>query len=135
MLYLIPKLRIRNPNNGKILKKTLLGPQILENTLDKNKYTSFVRSPGLLFAELSINHHETIQLTNKTINMKKFLVVLSIGAFAACNNSASTEAKSADSTKMSADSSKMSMDSSKMSMDSSAKKMDSSAKKMDSVKK
>ena len=60
------------------------------------------------------------------INMKKFLVVVAIAAFASCNNSASTEAKSPDSTKV---------DSSKMSMDSSAKKMDSAAKKMDSTKK
>jgi len=67
------------------------------------------------------------------ITMKKFLVVLSIGAFAACNNSASTEAKTGDSTKV--DSSKMAMDSSRMAMDSSAKKMDSAAKKMDTTKK
>jgi hypothetical protein len=67
------------------------------------------------------------------INMKKFLVVVAIAAFASCNNSASTEAKSPDSTKV--DSSKMAMDSSKMAMDSSAKKMDSAAKKMDSTKK
>jgi len=62
--------------------------------------------------------------------MKKFLLVLSIGvftlAFAACNNSASTEAKAdstktADSTKMSADSSKMATDSSKMAMDTTKK--------------
>lgn len=44
------------------------------------------------------------------ITMKKFLLVLSIGAFAACNNSASTEAKS-DSTKV--DSTKVIVDSTK----------------------
>jgi hypothetical protein len=90
------------------------------------------RSSGLLFRKAGINPHETIQLTNKMINMKKFLVVLSVVGFAACNNSASTEAK-ADSTKV--DSTKMAVDSSKMSMDSSAKKMDSAAKKMDSAAK
>jgi len=90
------------------------------------------RSSGLLFHKAGINPHETIQLTNKMINMKKFLVVLSVVAFAACNNSASTEAK-ADSTKV--DSTKMAVDSSKMSMDSSAKKMDTAAKKMDSAAK
>jgi hypothetical protein len=68
--------------------------------------------------------------------MKKFLLVLSIGvftlAFAACNNSASTEAK-ADSSKMASDSSKMSADSSKMAMDSS--KMAADTTKKDSTKK
>lgn len=88
---------------------------------------------GLLFSKPGINQHETIQLTNKMNNMKKFLVVLSIGAFAACNNSASTEAAKTDSAKV--DSSKMAMDSSKMAMDSSAKKMDSAAKKADTTKK
>jgi hypothetical protein len=77
---------------------------------------------------------ETIQLTQKMITMKKFLLVLSIGAFAACNNSASTEAK-ADSSKMSADSSKMSADSSKMAADSSKMAADSSKKATDTTKK
>jgi hypothetical protein len=68
------------------------------------------------------------------INMKKFLVVLSIAAFAACNNSASTEAK-ADSTKVDS-TAKMATDStSKMSSDSTAKKADSAAKKTDTTKK
>jgi hypothetical protein len=68
--------------------------------------------------------------------MKKFFFVAAIvTAFAACNNSASTEAKG-DSTKMSSDSSKMATDSSKMSTDSSkmaapadSTKKDSAAKK------
>jgi len=60
--------------------------------------------------------------------MKKFFFVAAIvTAFAACNNSASTEAK-ADSSKMSADSSKMSADSSKMAADSSKMAMDSTKK-------
>ena len=91
------------------------------------------QTSGLLFHKPGINQHETIQLTNKMINMKKFLVVVAIAAFASCNNSASTEAAKTDSAKV--DSSKMAMDSSKMAMDSSAKKMDSAAKKMDSTKK
>jgi hypothetical protein len=78
---------------------------------------------------------ETIQLTKKKSQMKKFLLVLSIGAFtlafAACNNSASTEAK--DSTKMASDSSKMATDSSKMATDSSKMAMDTTKK--DSTKK
>ena len=70
----------------------------------------------------------------KTIQMKKFLFVLAIGAFAACNNAGSDKAASDsaalknDSSKMSADSSKMSADSSKMAMDSTAKK-DTTTKK------
>jgi hypothetical protein len=66
--------------------------------------------------------------------MKKFLFVLAIGAFAACNNAGADKAaadssatKMADSSKMSADSSKMSADSSKMAMDSTKK--DSTTKK------
>jgi hypothetical protein len=58
--------------------------------------------------------------------MKKFLIVLAIGAFAACNNAGSEAAKDStatktDSSKMAADSSKMSADSSKMAMDSTKK--------------
>jgi hypothetical protein len=66
--------------------------------------------------------------------MKKFLIVLAIGAFAACNNASdkagadSTATKMADSSKMSADSSKMSADSAKMAMDTTAKK-DTTTKK------
>ena len=57
--------------------------------------------------------------------MKKFLVVLAIGAFAACNNSGGSEApkdstvvkdsvtKMTDSTKMTTDSTKMSADTTK----------------------
>ena len=59
--------------------------------------------------------------------MKKFLLVLAIGAFAACNNSSSTEAK-ADSTKVAADSTKMAADSTKMKADSTLKVADSTKK-------
>ena len=65
--------------------------------------------------------------------MKKFFIVLAIGAFAACNNSASTEAKTSDSTKV--DSSKMAVDSSKMSADSSKMAADSSKMSADTSKK
>jgi len=63
----------------------------------------------------------------KTIQMKKFLFVLAIGAFAACNNAGSDKAAS-DSAALKNDSSKMSADSSKMAMDSTAKK-DTTTKK------
>ena len=78
---------------------------------------------------------EPFNKRKKQSQMKKFLFVAAIAAFAACNNSASSEAKSdssavksdssalkADSSKMSADSSKMSADSSKMAADTTKKK-------------
>ena len=65
--------------------------------------------------------------------MKKFLIVLAIGAFAACNNAGDKAAS--DSTAVKADSSKMSADSSKMSADSSKMAMDSTAKKDTTTKK
>ena len=81
---------------------------------------------GYFFSDRGINH-ETIQLTQKQSQMKKFFfVAATVFAFAACNNSASTEAK-ADSTKtdssamMKTDSSKMGADSSKMAADTTKK--------------
>jgi len=79
-------------------------------------------------------NHGTIQLMQKQSQMKKFLFVAAIAAFAACNNSGS-EAKTdstgtkVDSSKMMADSSKMSADSSKMSADSSKMSADTSKMK------
>jgi len=72
---------------------------------------------GVLTGNLSINI--------KNHNMKKFFFVLAIGAFAACNNSSSTEAKT-DSTKTDS-TSKMSDTASKMA--DTAKKMGDTAKK------
>ena len=65
--------------------------------------------------------------------MKKFFFVAAIAAFAACNNSASTEAK-ADSAKVAVDSTKMASDSSKMATDS-TKMMADTTKKDTTVKK
>ena len=60
--------------------------------------------------------------------MKKFLVVLAIsGAFVACNNSSSTEAKT-DSAAVKTDSSALKADSSKMAVDSTKLKADSTMK-------
>jgi hypothetical protein len=59
--------------------------------------------------------------------MKKFLVVLAIGAFAACNNSGSSEATKDSTvvkdsvTKMATDSTKMTTDSTKMATDTTKK--------------
>ena len=74
---------------------------------------------------------------NKETHMKKLFVVLAIGAFAACNNSASTETKSADSTVKAVDSSvTATADSAKAKIDSTAKAVVDSAKaKVDSLKK
>jgi hypothetical protein len=87
---------------------------------------------GLLYLNTGINLKPFVNKQNLN-TMKKLLVVLAIGAFAACNGSGSTT--SADSTKVSADSSKMSTDSSKMSTDTSKMKADTSKMKMDSTKK
>jgi hypothetical protein len=59
--------------------------------------------------------------------MKKFFFVVAIGAFAACNNSSSTETK--DSTKV--DSPVVKVDSPVVKVDSPAVKMDSPAVKKD----
>jgi hypothetical protein len=79
---------------------------------------------------------EPFNKRKKQSQMKKFLFVAAIAAFAACNNSASTEAKAdssavkTDSSKMAADSSKMkAADSSKMSADSSKMAADTTKKK------
>ena len=61
--------------------------------------------------------------------MKKLFFVLAIGAFAACNNSSSTEAAAKT------DSSAVKVDSSATKVDSMAKKVDSAATKVDSMKK
>jgi outer membrane murein-binding lipoprotein Lpp len=59
--------------------------------------------------------------------MKKLFFVLAIGAFAACNNSSSTEAA--------AKTDSMKVDSNATKVDTMAKKVDSMATKVDSMKK
>jgi hypothetical protein len=67
--------------------------------------------------------------------MKKLLLVLAIGAFAACNNGANGDTKT-DSTTVVKDSTKMTMDSSKMATDSSKMmSKDTSKMAMDTTKK
>jgi uncharacterized lipoprotein YajG len=77
---------------------------------------------------------EPFNKRKKQSQMKKFLFVAAIAAFAACNNSASSEAK-ADSSAVKSDSSKMSADSSKMSADSSKMAADSTKMAADTTKK
>lgn len=67
--------------------------------------------------------------------MKKLLLVLAIGAFAACNNGSSGDTKAPDSTAAQKDTAKMAMDSSKMSADSSKMAKDSSKMAKDTTKK
>ncbi|HEY4291047.1 MAG TPA: hypothetical protein VGN00_28295 [Puia sp.] len=66
--------------------------------------------------------------------MKKFLVVLAIGAFAACNNSGGTEAPH-DSTVVKDSVTKMSSDSTSKMMSDSTSKMSDSTKKDTTTKK
>lgn len=68
--------------------------------------------------------------------MKKFLFVLAIGAFAACNNSASTESKVDSTASAATDSVKATADSAKTAIDSAASAAKDTIKaKVDSVKK
>jgi hypothetical protein len=66
--------------------------------------------------------------------MKKFLVVLAIGAFAACNNSGGSEAPK-DSTVIKDSVTKMSSDSTSKMMSDSASKMTDTSKKDTTTKK
>lgn len=77
---------------------------------------------------------ENHSINTKSFNMKKFFFVLAIGAFAACNNSSSTEAK-ADTSATHVDSAATHVDSAAAKVDSAAAKVDSAAKKVDSPKK
>jgi uncharacterized lipoprotein YajG len=94
----------------------------------------FCQEGRLLFPVLSIN---TKSFTNKHITMKKLLLVLAIGSFAACNGSSSTETKvdsaattAKDSVNTMADSAKAKIDSTASAAKDSVKsKVDSAAKK------
>ena len=88
---------------------------------------------GLLYLNTGINLKPFVNKQNLN-TMKKLLVVLAIGAFAACNGSGSS-ASTDSAAKVSADSSKMSTDSSKMSADSSKMKADTTKKATDTTKK
>jgi len=65
---------------------------------------------GYFFIRQVLIGNHSIKIKN--LNMKKFLLVLAIGAFAACNNSSSTE-KTADTTTKTVDSTKVTVDSTK----------------------
>lgn len=87
---------------------------------------------GLLFCESSINIKSFIN-KQKLEFMKKVLLVLAIGAFAACNGGSSASS-AVDSAKAVVDSTAAKVDSTVKAVGDSAKsKMDSVAKKVDSV--
>jgi uncharacterized lipoprotein YajG len=74
--------------------------------------------------------------TNKHITMKKLLLVLAIGSFAACNSSSSTETKVDSAATVAKDSVTAVADSAKATIDSAATAVKDSVKaKVDSVKK
>ncbi len=90
-------------------------------------------SVRLLFPITGINIKS---FTYKHITMKKLLLVLAIGSFAACNGTASTEAKVDSAVKTTIDSVKAVADSAKMTIDSTVTAAKDSLKaKVDSLKK
>ena len=98
----------------------------------KNNIQKTLKNAGyfLVLWVLTGNH----SINTKSFNMKKLFFVLAIGAFAACNNSSSTEAKT-DSAAVKTDSAAVKTDSAAVKTDSAAMKVDSAAKKVDSPKK
>ena len=88
---------------------------------------------GLLFPNRGINIKS---FTNKHITMKKLLLVLAIGSFAACNGSSSTDTKVDSTVKAATDSVTAIVDSAKTAIDSTATAAKDSMKaKVDSIKK
>jgi hypothetical protein len=81
------------PNGNKRVSRLIL---LINNLIisalrsSKKNIQNFKRLGRLLFFNCCINIKS---FTHKQITMKKLLVIFAIGAFAACNGSASTEAK------------------------------------------
>jgi hypothetical protein len=96
--------------------------------------SDFSENKGLLFPAYRINIKS---FTHKQTKMKKLLVVLAIGSFAACNGAASsTEAKVDSTATVAKDSVTAVADSAKAKIDSTAKAVTDTLKaKVDSVKK
>jgi hypothetical protein len=108
---------------------------LIINTLrrDEKNIRNFRRLKRLLFFDCCINSKS---LTHKQITMKKLLVIFAIGAFAACNGSASTEAKVDSTASVAKDSVTTAADSAKTVIDSAAKAAKDSLKtKVDPAKK
>jgi hypothetical protein len=108
---------------------------LITNILCTNKkyIQDFMGSGRLLFSNPRIN---TKSFTHKQITMKKLLVIFAVGSFAACNGSASTEAKVDSTATVAKDSVTSVADSAKTVIDSAATAAKDSLKaKVDSVKK
>jgi len=113
----------------------LLNNNLIINTLRRGEKNiqNFRGLMRLLFFDCCINNKS---FTHKQITMKKLLVIFAIGAFAACNGSASTEAKVDSTATVAKDSVTAMADSAKTAIDSTAKAAKDSLKaKVDSVKK
>jgi hypothetical protein len=101
--------------------------------MSKKNIPHFPGSGGYFFPirVLTLNHSQT-----NTLQMNKLLVVFAIGAFAACNGSASTDAKIDSTASVAKDSVTAVVDSAKAVIDSAATAAKDSIKaKVDSLKK
>ena len=118
--------KLKNPGIKHIpnRNKPVLHPILLINNLiisalrsSKKNIQNFKRLGRLLFFNCCINIKS---FTHKQITMKKLLVIFAIGAFAACNGSASTEAKVDSTATVAKDSVTSVADSAKTAIDSAA---------------
>jgi hypothetical protein len=130
-----PELNIFPFRNHNRQAYILSDSRLIINTLHKKEKNMRYFKPlkRLLFFKCRINSKS---FTHKQITMKKLLVIFAIGAFAACNGSASTEAKVDSTASVAKDSVTAVADSAKTAIDSTATAAKDSLKaKVDSAKK
>jgi hypothetical protein len=118
--------KLKNPGikhvpigNKCVLRLILLVNNLIISALrsSKKNIQNYKRLGRLLFFNCCINIKS---FTHKQITMKKLLVIFAIGAFAACNGSASTEAKVDSTATVAKDSVTSVADSAKTAIDSAA---------------
>jgi hypothetical protein len=118
--------KLKNPGikhvpkgNKRVLRLILLVNNLIISALrsSKKNIQNYKRLGRLLFFNCCINIKS---FTHKQITMKKLLVIFAIGAFAACNGSASTEAKVDSTATVAKDSVTSVADSAKTAIDSAA---------------
>jgi hypothetical protein len=118
--------KLKNPGikhvpkgNKRVLRLILLVNNLITSALrsSKKNIQNYKRLGRLLFFNCCINIKS---FTHKQITMKKLLVIFAIGAFAACNGSASTEAKVDSTATVAKDSVTSVADSAKTAIDSAA---------------
>jgi hypothetical protein len=118
--------KLKNPGikhvpkgNKRVLRLILLVNNLIISALrsSKKNIQYYKRLGRLLFFNCCINIKS---FTHKQITMKKLLVIFAIGAFAACNGSASTEAKVDSTATVAKDSVTSVADSAKTAIDSAA---------------